>query len=128
MCDMVEARGIEPLSERPLMKTSPCSVCLLFSAEGCGSATRSTLNPASANASQYALIVSELAGSLVLVASAGLLIRSLSEQMSAKLGFDAVQTSEDYLHFRYVASVSLTSVITMAIAGTPLLVVKELHF
>ncbi len=37
-----------------------------------------------------ALIVSELAGSLVLVASAGLLVRSLSQQMSAKLGFDAV--------------------------------------
>jgi predicted permease len=37
-----------------------------------------------------ALIVSELAGSLVLVASAGLLVRSLSRQMSAKLGFDAV--------------------------------------
>jgi putative ABC transport system permease protein len=37
-----------------------------------------------------ALIVSELAGSLVLVASAGLLVRSLSQQLSAKLGFDAV--------------------------------------
>jgi predicted permease len=37
-----------------------------------------------------ALIVSELAGSLVLVASAGLLVRSLSQQMNAKLGFDAV--------------------------------------
>src|SRR5947209_1402298 len=37
-----------------------------------------------------ALIVSELAGSLVLVASAGLLVRSLSQQMSAKLGFDAM--------------------------------------
>ncbi|HET7788506.1 MAG TPA: FtsX-like permease family protein, partial [Myxococcales bacterium] len=37
-----------------------------------------------------ALIVSELAGSLVLVASAGLLVRSLSRQMGAKLGFDAV--------------------------------------
>jgi predicted permease len=36
------------------------------------------------------LIVSELAGSLVLVASAGLLYRSLSQQLSAKLGFDAV--------------------------------------
>ncbi len=34
--------------------------------------------------------MSELAGSLVLVASAGLLVRSLSQQMSAKLGFDAV--------------------------------------
>src|SRR4029079_7427796 len=37
-----------------------------------------------------ALIVSELAGSLVLVASAGLLVRSLSQQMSAKLWCDAV--------------------------------------
>src|SRR5205814_3845373 len=37
-----------------------------------------------------ALIVSEVAESLVLVASAGLLVRSLSQQMSAKLGFDAV--------------------------------------
>src|SRR2546421_6683652 len=37
-----------------------------------------------------ALIVSELAGSLVLVASAGLLVRSLSQQMSAKLGVDAM--------------------------------------
>lgn len=37
-----------------------------------------------------ALIVSELAGSLVLVTSAGLLIRSLSHQLSTTLGFDTV--------------------------------------
>jgi putative ABC transport system permease protein len=36
------------------------------------------------------LIVCELAGSLVLVTSAGLLIRSLSHQLNAKLGFDTV--------------------------------------
>jgi putative ABC transport system permease protein len=37
-----------------------------------------------------ALVVGELAGSLVLVTSAGLLVRSLSRQLNAKLGFDAV--------------------------------------
>ena len=37
-----------------------------------------------------ALIVGELAGSLVLVTSAGLLIRSLSHELNAKMGFDAV--------------------------------------
>ena len=37
-----------------------------------------------------ALIVCELAGSLVLLTSAGLLVRSLSRQLSAKLGFDAI--------------------------------------
>ena len=37
-----------------------------------------------------ALIVCELAGSLVLVTSAGLLIRSLSHQLNTKLGFDTV--------------------------------------
>jgi putative ABC transport system permease protein len=37
-----------------------------------------------------ALIVGELAGSLVLVTSAGLLIRSLSHQLNTKLGFEAV--------------------------------------
>jgi len=37
-----------------------------------------------------ALIVGELAGSLVLVACAGLLVRSLSHQLEARLGFDAV--------------------------------------
>jgi predicted permease len=36
------------------------------------------------------LVVGELAGSLVLVTSAGLLVRSLSHQLNAKLGFDAV--------------------------------------
>ncbi|HEV8409062.1 MAG TPA: ABC transporter permease, partial [Gemmatimonadaceae bacterium] len=36
------------------------------------------------------LVVGQLAGSLVLVASAGLLVRSLSHQLNAKLGFDAV--------------------------------------
>ena len=36
------------------------------------------------------LVVGELAGSLVLVTSAGLLVRSLSHQMNANLGFDAV--------------------------------------
>ena len=37
-----------------------------------------------------ALVVGELAGSLVLVTSAGLLVRSLSHQLNANLGFDAV--------------------------------------
>lgn len=37
-----------------------------------------------------ALIVGEVAGALVLVASAGLLIRSLSRELNATLGFDAV--------------------------------------
>lgn len=37
-----------------------------------------------------ALVVAELAGSLVLVTGAGLLIRSLSRQLHTKLGFDAV--------------------------------------
>jgi predicted permease len=37
-----------------------------------------------------ALVVGELAGSLVLVTSAGLLVRSLSHQLNTKLGFDAV--------------------------------------
>ena len=37
-----------------------------------------------------ALVVGELAGSLVLVTTAGLLVRSLSHQLNAKLGFDAV--------------------------------------
>ncbi|HEY4219479.1 MAG TPA: ABC transporter permease [Gemmatimonadaceae bacterium] len=37
-----------------------------------------------------ALVVGELAGSLVLVASAGLLVRTLSHQLNANLGFDAV--------------------------------------
>jgi putative ABC transport system permease protein len=36
------------------------------------------------------LVVGELAGSLVLVTSAGLLVRSLSHQLNANLGFDAV--------------------------------------
>jgi len=36
------------------------------------------------------LVVGELAGSLVLVTSAGLLVRTLSHQLNAKLGFDAV--------------------------------------
>ena len=36
------------------------------------------------------LVVAELAGALVLVTSAGLLVRSLSRQLNAKLGFDAV--------------------------------------
>lgn len=36
------------------------------------------------------LVVGELAGSLVLVTSAGLLVRSLSHQVNANLGFDAV--------------------------------------
>ena len=52
---------------------------------GRGTGTRSFSSKA-----RRALIVSELAGSLVLVASAALLVRSLSKQMSAKLGFDAV--------------------------------------
>ncbi|HWC73519.1 MAG TPA: ABC transporter permease [Gemmatimonadales bacterium] len=52
---------------------------------GSGTGTRGISSKA-----RRALIVSELAGSLVLVASAGLLVRSLSQQMSAKLGFDAV--------------------------------------
>src|SRR5919108_1482811 len=51
---------------------------------GSGTGTRGLSSKA-----RRALIVSELAGSLVLVASAGLLVRSLSQQMSAKLGFDA---------------------------------------
>jgi len=37
-----------------------------------------------------ALVIGELAGSLVLVTGAGLLVRSLSHQLNAKLGFDAV--------------------------------------
>ena len=37
-----------------------------------------------------ALVVGELAGSLVLVTCAGLLVRSLAHQLNAKLGFDAV--------------------------------------
>lgn len=37
-----------------------------------------------------ALIVCELAGSLVLLMSAGLLVRSLTRQLSARLGFDAI--------------------------------------
>lgn len=37
-----------------------------------------------------ALIVCQVAGSLVLLASAGLLVHSLSRQLGAKLGFDAV--------------------------------------
>ncbi|MEP6496169.1 MAG: FtsX-like permease family protein [bacterium] len=37
-----------------------------------------------------ALVIGQLAGSLVLVTSAGLLVRSLSHQLNAKLGFDAV--------------------------------------
>jgi predicted permease len=37
-----------------------------------------------------ALIVCQLAGSLVLLMSAGLLVRSLSRQLSARLGFDAI--------------------------------------
>ena len=36
------------------------------------------------------LVVGELAGSLVLVTCAGLLVRSLSHQLNANLGFDAV--------------------------------------
>jgi putative ABC transport system permease protein len=36
------------------------------------------------------LIVCQLAGSLVLLTSAGLLVRSLSQQLSANLGFDAI--------------------------------------
>src|SRR6202008_3310475 len=37
-----------------------------------------------------ALIVCELAGALVLLTSAGLLVRDLSRQLSAKLGFDTI--------------------------------------
>jgi putative ABC transport system permease protein len=37
-----------------------------------------------------ALVVGEIAGSLVLVTSAGLLVRNLSRQMNGNLGFDAV--------------------------------------
>ena len=37
-----------------------------------------------------ALVVGEIAGSLVLVASAGLLVRNLSHQLNGNLGFDAV--------------------------------------
>src|SRR5438067_653817 len=51
---------------------------------------RGTASSGISGKARRALIVSELAGSLVLVASAGLLVRSLSQQMSAKLGFDAV--------------------------------------
>jgi putative ABC transport system permease protein len=38
-----------------------------------------------------ALVIGELAGSLALVTCAGLLVRSLSHQLEAKLGFDAVR-------------------------------------
>ncbi|MFN8582651.1 MAG: FtsX-like permease family protein [Gemmatimonadaceae bacterium] len=38
-----------------------------------------------------ALIVCELAGSVVLFASAGLLVRSLTHQLNTKLGFDTIQ-------------------------------------
>ena len=55
----------------------------------CGAAGAGRLRGISIKARRV-LVVGELAGSLVLVTSAGFLVRSLSHQMNAKLGFDAV--------------------------------------
>jgi len=69
----------------PLLFGGGADLMTTLRSGGSGTGTRGISGKA-----RRALIVSELAGSLVLVASAGLLVRSLSQQMSAKLGFDAM--------------------------------------
>jgi len=51
---------------------------------------RGARRPGLSMRARRALIIGELAGSLVLVTCAGLLVRSLSHQLQARLGFDAV--------------------------------------